>query len=88
MPQIEIRLLIAHEGEVEGTVLCLVAGVGAGDSKSASECGGIAGIAASGGIGDRAVAAAPALHHEVTVPGVLLGQSYGETDAEFFWRAR
>ena len=70
--EIEIGLLVAHEGEVEGTRFCLVPCIGAGHGESAGECWLVACVVRAGGIRDDAIAAAAALHHEVTVPGRIV----------------
>src|SRR5664279_441790 len=74
--EVEICLLVAHEGEVEGTDLRLVPGVGAGYGESASECRLVAGVVCTYRIGHDAIAASAALHHEVAVPGGTLAVSY------------
>ena len=81
--EIEIGLLVAHEGEIERAGLRLVSGIRAGDGESSRQRRLVAGVRSSRRIGDNAVPAASALHHEIAVPGILLRQRQCEPDAEF-----
>ena len=80
--EVEVSLLVAHEGEVEGAGLGLVACIGAGDGKAARECRLVAGVVRSRWIGNDAVTASPALHHEVAVPGRFIGECKSKANAK------
>ena len=66
--EIEIGLLVAHEGEIEGARFGLVPCIGAGYRESAGECRLVACVVRASGIRDDAIASSAALHHEVAVP--------------------
>src|ERR1039457_7113991 len=81
--KVEIGLLVAHERKVEGASFCFVPCIGAGHDESAREYRLVAGVVRTRWIGNDAIAASAALHHEVAVPGSRLGQGKSEADAEF-----